>query len=296
MNQLRIENLSVCYRNGQQALDKVNLEISDGMFGLLGPNGAGKSTLMRCIATLQEASEGKIFFNGVDISRKPSALRTHLGYLPQEFGVYPRISAYALLDHLAILKGIGKAKERKALIEFLLQRVNLYEQRHQSVRKFSGGMKQRIGIAQALLAQPKIIIVDEPTAGLDPAERNRFHNLLADLGQEAIVLISTHIVDDVKELCAQMAILHQGRVVFQGSPDEALERLSGQLWQRAIARQDLPYYQSQFEVLSHRMHHGQLVVHVLAEYCPDGFKPVASNLEDAFFFQLRQHESEKNEI
>lgn len=283
MNRLRIKNLSKTYDNGVIALDKVSLNIQNGMFGLLGPNGAGKSTLMRTLATLQQADSGEAWLNNIDILKEARSLRQHLGYLPQEFGVYPRISAYKLLEHLAILKGIRNKKERTELVHYLLERVNLYEQRHKSVKGFSGGMKQRIGIAQSLIGNPKLIIVDEPTAGLDPGERNRFHNLLADIGQEAIVIISTHIVEDVKELCTNMAIMNLGKVVFRGTPQEAMSSLEGRIWQKDIERSELASYTESYQVISHRMQLGRQVIHVYSEDCPRGFSAVAADLEDVFF-------------
>ena len=288
MNTLKIENLCKSYANGVQALDDVSLKIQNGMFGLLGPNGAGKSTLMRTLVTLQQPDRGTIFFNDIDVLSNPMSLRSILGYLPQEFGVYPRISAYHLLDHLAILKGVSNKLERKELIEYLLQRVNLFEQRNKSVKEFSGGMKQRIGIAQALIGNSKLIIVDEPTAGLDPGERNRFHNLLADLGKEAIVIISTHIVDDVKELCTDMAIMHLGKVLYNGSPQEALASLEGKIWQKEIERKDLSDYARNYQLISHRMHLGKQVIHAFSEQALPGFTTVPANLEDVFFNHILQ--------
>lgn len=237
MTTLRINQLSKTYPNGVKALDNVSLEIQTGMFGLLGPNGAGKSSLMRTIATLQEADSGSIQLDDLDVFSNPTALRQQLGYLPQEFGVYPNITAYQLLDHLAVLKGIHQKKERKDLILYLLERVNLLDKKDHKVKGFSGGMKQRVGIAQALIGNPKVIIVDEPTAGLDPGERNRFHNLLAAVGEEVIVILSTHIVDDVRELCSNMAIMNFGQVVYQGTPHEGIEQLRGQVWEKQIQRQ-----------------------------------------------------------
>lgn len=288
MNLLQIKNLKKVYSNGTVALDGISMEIKNGMFGLLGPNGAGKSTLMRTLATLQKADSGEVFFNGIDYGVQPGELRKTLGYLPQEFGVYPRISAYDLLDHLAILKGITAAGERRELINYLLQRVNLYEDRHKAVKKFSGGMKRRIGIAQCLIGQPRLIIIDEPTAGLDPGERNRFHNLLADIGQEAIILLSTHIVDDIQKLCSQMAILHQGRLIYQGTPQEAIGRLEGKIWQKEIDRREMEVYGQQFQIISRHMNLGKQVIHVWSERQPAGFQAVPSNLEDVYFLKLQR--------
>ena len=232
MSKLRINNVSKTYPNGVKALDDINIEIENGMFGLLGPNGAGKSSLMRTLATLQESDSGTATLDEIDIFKQPTELRKVLGYLPQEFGVYPRITAWQLLDHMAILKGITNGSERKELLKYLLDKVNLYDKRNKSVKGFSGGMKQRVGIAQALIGKPRLIIVDEPTAGLDPGERNRFYNLLADVGQEVIVILSTHIVDDVRELCTKMAIMDQGRIVFYGAPQTAINELDGRVYQK----------------------------------------------------------------
>ena len=257
------------------------------MFGLLGPNGAGKSSLMRTLATLQEADSGTAFLNDIDILNNPLELRKVLGYLPQEFGVYPKITAEQLLDHISILKGITNGKERKELVGYLLQKVNLYEQRNKSVKGFSGGMKQRVGIAQALIGNPQLIIVDEPTAGLDPGERNRFHNLLADVGQEVIIILSTHIVDDVKELCSKMAIMNLGQLVYQGTPNNVLQELKGKVWQKSIARTQVEEYQKNYKVISDKMVAGNPLIHVLAESNPgDGFEQVEPNLEDVFFTKI----------
>lgn len=287
MATLRISNLTKTYPNGVRALDNVNLTISNGMFGLLGPNGAGKSTLMRTLACLQEADSGEMYLDDININTQPDALRRTLGYLPQEFGVYPRITAEQLLDHLCVLKGIGSSKERKELVSHLLQKVNLYDKRNKSVKGFSGGMKQRIGIAQALIGSPQLIIVDEPTAGLDPGERNRFHNLLADVGQEVIVLLSTHIVDDVRELCTQMAIMNHGAIVFNGSPQEALDSLEGQVWEKQISRSDLQSYKDQYNVISDKMVAGSPVIHVLGQNNPgNDFRSIPPSLEDVFFAKI----------
>lgn len=284
---LRIENLSKTYPNGVQALNNVSLEISAGMYGLLGPNGAGKSSLMRTLATLQEADSGSAFLDDIDILNQPVELRKVLGYLPQEFGVYPRITAAQLLDHLAILKGIAQKKERKDLVDYLLQKVNLYDKRHKSVKGFSGGMKQRVGIAQALIGNPKLIIVDEPTAGLDPGERNRFHNLLADVGEEVIVILSTHIVDDVRELCSEMAIMNLGEIVYSGSPVTVLEELRNKVWMKVIEREEIESYKNRYHVISDKMVAGKPQIHVLRDQRPEaGFEAVAPNLEDVFFTKI----------
>lgn len=287
MATLKIENLTKVYPNGVKALDNVSIEISNGMFGLLGPNGAGKSSLMRTLATLQEADSGTVFLNEIDVLNNPIELRKTLGYLPQEFGVYPKITAEQLLSHIAILKGITNGKERKEIVNYLLQKVNLYEQRNKSVKGFSGGMKQRVGIAQALIGNPQLIIVDEPTAGLDPGERNRFHNLLADVGQEVIIILSTHIVDDVRELCSKMAILNLGQLVFHGSPTEVIQELKGKVWQKSIARTEVAEYQQKYQVISDKMIAGTPLIHVLSETDPsNGFELVEPNLEDVFFTKI----------
>lgn len=287
MATLKIENLTKVYPNGVKALDNVSIEIGNGMFGLLGPNGAGKSSLMRTLATLQEADSGTAFLNDIDILNNPLELRKVLGYLPQEFGVYPKITAEQLLDHISILKGITNGKERKDLVGYLLQKVNLYEQRNKSVKGFSGGMKQRVGIAQALIGNPQLIIVDEPTAGLDPGERNRFHNLLADVGQDVVIILSTHIVDDVKELCSKMAIMNTGKIVYHGTPTNVLQELKGQVWQKSIARNQVEEYQKNFKVISDKMVAGNPLIHILAESNPgNGFEQVEPNLEDVFFTKI----------
>ncbi|MGE0561718.1 MAG: ABC transporter ATP-binding protein [Flavobacteriales bacterium] len=287
MATLKIENLTKVYPNGVKALDNVSIEISNGMFGLLGPNGAGKSSLMRTLATLQDADSGTAFLNDIDILNNPLELRKVLGYLPQEFGVYPKITAEQLLDHIAILKGITNSKERKELVGYLLQKVNLYEQRSKSVKGFSGGMKQRVGIAQALIGNPQLIIVDEPTAGLDPGERNRFHNLLADVGQEVIIILSTHIVDDVRELCSNMAIMNKGEIVYKGTPNNVLQELKGQVWQKSIPRNQVEEYQQRYKVISDKMVAGNPLIHVLSESNPgEGFESVEPNLEDVFFTKI----------
>jgi len=284
MPTLKIESLSKTYPNGVKALDNVTLEIESGMFGLLGPNGAGKSSLMRTLACLQEADSGSAFLDEINILKESEALRKNLGYLPQEFGVYSKITAEQLLDHLAILKGISNSRERKELVGHLLHKVNLYHKRNKSVKGFSGGMKQRIGIAQALIGTPKLIIVDEPTAGLDPGERNRFHNLLADVGQEVIILLSTHIVDDVKELCARFAVMNHGQIVYHGSPEDAIKEINGKVWEKQIEREDLPRYQEEYQVISDKMVAGKPIIHIFqAENPSNGFKSVTPNLEDVFF-------------
>lgn len=284
--QLTIRNLSKTYPNGVKALQEVSLDIPTGMYGLLGPNGAGKSTLMRTIATLQTADSGNIMLGDLNVLENKEELRRRLGYLPQEFGVYARISATELLTHLATLKGIPSA-ERKDVVNALLQRVNLWEHRKKAVSSYSGGMRQRFGIAQALLGAPQLIIVDEPTAGLDPGERNRFYNLLSEIGENVIVILSTHIVEDVKELCSNMAIIHNGRVLYAGSPDAALEQLRGKVWEKAVAKSELEALQRQHQVISSRLVSGKPIVHVLSAERPDeGFHPVDADLEDVFFAKI----------
>ena len=288
MPTLKIDSLSKTYPNGVKALDQVSLEITNGMFGLLGPNGAGKSSLMRTLATLQEADSGSAFLDEIDILNQPHELRKHLGYLPQEFGVYNKITAAQILDHMAVLKGIGNKGERKELVDHLLQKVNLYEKRNKSVKGFSGGMKQRVGIAQALIGKPKLIIVDEPTAGLDPGERNRFHNLLADVGKEVIILLSTHIVDDVRELCSRFAVMNLGQIVYHGSPEDAIAELRGKVWQKQVSREELDSYQAKYQVISDKMIAGKPQIHIFQENDPeDGFQSVTPNLEDVFFTKTK---------
>lgn len=287
MATLKISNLSKTYANGVKALDDINIELNNGMFGLLGPNGAGKSSLMRTLATLQEADSGSAFLDDIDIFKNPTELRKVLGYLPQEFGVYPQITAYQLLDHMAILKGITNGKERKELVGYLLQKVNLFDKKHQKVKGFSGGMKQRVGIAQALIGNPKLIIVDEPTAGLDPGERNRFHNLLADVAEDVIIILSTHIVDDVTELCSNMAIMNLGEMVYQGTPQNVISELNGKVWQKIIERNEIKEYQSNYTVISDKMVAGKPLIHVLSDSNPGaGFESVAPGLEDVFFSKI----------
>lgn len=287
MNNLVINNLSKTYPNGVKALDNINLTIENGMFGLLGPNGAGKSSLMRTLATLQEADSGSATLNEIDIFNNPTELRKELGYLPQEFGVYPRITAEQLIEHLAILKGITNGTERKELVKHLLDKVNLYDKRKANVKSFSGGMKQRIGIAQALIGNPKLIIVDEPTAGLDPGERNRFYNLLADVGKEVIVILSTHIVDDVRELCTKMAVMNNGKIVYHGTPQNAINELDGKVYKKSISREELKDYVNNYSVISNKMVAGMPLIHVYSESSiENGFELVQPNLEDVFFSRI----------
>jgi ABC-2 type transport system ATP-binding protein len=285
--ELRIEGLSKSYPNGVRALDNVSLTISSGMYGLLGPNGAGKSTLMRTIATLQEPDTGQIHLGDIDVLRQKQELRKTLGYLPQEFGVYPRTSAQDMLSHLALLKGIVDARQRKATVEALLQRTNLWEHRKKALTGFSGGMRQRFGIAQALLGNPQLLIVDEPTAGLDPGERNRFYGLLSDIGENVIVILSTHIVEDVMELCTNMAIIHQGKVLFAGAPADAVKGLQGRIWQKTIAKTEMKEYEQRYKVISNKLIAGKPLIHIHADQSPgDGFQPVSPDLEDVFFTRI----------
>ncbi|OWP62165.1 multidrug ABC transporter ATP-binding protein [Hymenobacter amundsenii] len=289
--ELRIEHLSKTYANGTQALRDVTLTIPTGMFGLLGPNGAGKSSLMRTIATLQEADSGSIQLGDLDVLQNKDAVRRVLGYLPQEFGVYPKISAEELLDHFAVLKGISDSKQRRDIVSGLLHRTNLYEVRKKNLGGYSGGMKQRFGIAQALLGNPRLIIVDEPTAGLDPAERNRFHNLLAEIGENIIVILSTHIVGDVSDLCRNMAIINKGQVLLTGDPLVVMQELRGQVWRREIDKEQLPALQQEQQVISTRLFAGRTIVHVVAGSQPgpeyDGVEPT---LEDVYFARIKQAE------
>jgi ABC-type multidrug transport system ATPase subunit len=266
--ELKIEKLSKTYANGVRALDNVSLTIPHGMYGLLGPNGAGKTTLMRTLATLQEPDTGSIQLGEIDVLRQKDEVRRRLGYLPQEFGVYPRISAQGMLSHIALLKGITRSAERKQVVEALLHRCNLYEVRKKSLTSFSGGMRQRFGIAQALIGNPQLLIVDEPTAGLDPGERNRFYNLLAEIGEQVIVILSTHIVEDVMDLCSRMAIIHLGRVLFEGRPDNAIAALRGRVWQRSIPKSELAHYQQRYQVISSRLMGGRPFLHVLSAEAP----------------------------
>jgi ABC-2 type transport system ATP-binding protein len=282
--QLVIQNLSKTYANGVQALKDVNLTINSGMFGLLGPNGAGKSSLMRTIATLQEPDSGSITMGDIDVLKHKDDVRKTLGYLPQEFGVYPKISAEDLLDHLAVLKGISNRKERKDLVTSLLHKTNLFNDKKKHLAGYSGGMKQRFGIAQALLSNPKLIIVDEPTAGLDPAERNRFLNLLGELSADTIIILSTHIVEDVKELCTDMAIINKGEVLMQGNPLVALEALKGKIWSKRVNREEVADYKSRFTVISDKLIAGKPTLHILADEKPDeSFNHANPDLEDVYF-------------
>jgi ABC-type multidrug transport system ATPase subunit len=290
--QLTIRNLSKTYSNGVKALNDVSLDIPTGMYGLLGPNGAGKSTLMRTLATLQEADGGTITLaepgdaTGINVLKDKDAVRQTLGYLPQEFGIYPRISALDMLDHLATLKGIP-GNRRKEVVTALLQRVNLWDHRKKAVSSYSGGMRQRFGIAQALIGDPKLIIVDEPTAGLDPGERNRFYNLLSEIGENVIVILSTHIVEDVKELCSNMAIINGGQVLYAGAPDVALIQLNGKIWEKSISKAEVDDYQSRFQIISSKLVAGKPIIHVFSDNDPgDGFRRSEPGLEDVFFAKI----------
>lgn len=286
---LSIQNLNKTYPNGTQALNNVNLEIHKGMFGLLGPNGAGKSTLMRTIATLQIADSGSIEFDGIDVFDQPEELRKVLGYLPQDFGVYPKVSAEMMLNHIAKIKGIHSAKDRKAYVADLLNKVNLYNFRKRNLGDYSGGMRQRFGIAQALIGNPKLIIVDEPTAGLDPLERNRFHNLLSELGEDAVVILSTHIVDDVVNLCTNMAVFNQGEVVVQGHPQELSDSLNEKVYRKRIDKDEIEKYELEYHVLSSYLRSGNMNVNVFSDVHPgDGFERVNNNLEDFYFYSINQ--------
>lgn len=284
---LRIEGLTKVYQGGVRALDNVTLTISPGMFGLLGPNGAGKSTLMRTIATLQEPDSGSIHLGSLDVLRSKDEVRKTLGYLPQDFGVYPRVNAEDMLDHIALLKGIVERKQRKEVVHALLHRVNLWENRRKNLTGFSGGMRQRFGIAQALIGNPQLLIVDEPTAGLDPGERNRFYNLLAEIGENVIVILSTHIVQDVMELCANMAIIHQGKLLFAGVPEQAVQSLEGRIWSKTIEREAVKEYSRRMSVISNKLVAGRPRIHVYAETQPEeGFSPAVPDLEDVFFSSI----------
>lgn len=284
---LSIQNLSKTYGNGVQALKDVNLEIPVGMYGLLGPNGAGKSSLMRTIATLQEPDTGSITLGELDVLKQKDEVRKILGYLPQEFGVYPKVSAEVLLDHLAVLKGISNKKERRSLVHALLHKTNLWQARRKNLGGYSGGMKQRFGIAQALLSSPKLIIVDEPTAGLDPAERNRFLNLLSEIGENTVVILSTHIVEDVVELCTNMAIINKGEVLLKGNPLQTIADIEGKVWSKTINKSELEDYRNNFNVISDRLIAGKPQIHVFSDQQPDpSFDGVAADLEDVYFSQI----------
>jgi ABC-2 type transport system ATP-binding protein len=289
--ELRIENLSKTYAGGVQALKDVLLTIRAGMFGLLGPNGAGKSTLMRIIATLQEADSGSVFLGDIDVLKEKDRVRQVLGYLPQEFGLYPKVTARDLLDHFAHLKGVVNGRQRKALVDALLRQTNLWDARNQKLGTFSGGMKQRFGIAQALIGDPKLIIVDEPTAGLDPEERVRFHNLLSEIGEQVVVILSTHIVSDVSDLCQSMAIINAGKVLLTGAPTELAQSLRGRIWQKLITRSDLQAHKDRLPVISSRLASGRTVIRVYGEASPESdFEAVEPDLEDVYFWSVTRPE------
>ncbi len=284
---LTINNISKTYSNGVKALQNISLEIPTGMFGLLGPNGAGKSTLMRTIATLQEADKGTITLGNLDIFTQKNEVRQVLGYLPQQFGLYPKVTAEVLLNHFAVLKGITNKGERKDVVSALLHKTNLYTVRKQNLGGFSGGMKQRFGIAQALLSNPKLLIVDEPTAGLDPVERNRFYNILSELGENTVVILSTHIVEDVKELCTNMAVINQGQVLLKGNPLKIIENLEGKVYQKTIVKSELEVYKQNYQVISEKLFLGKPIISILSDTNPgDGFSPVKTDLEDVYFSQI----------
>jgi ABC-2 type transport system ATP-binding protein len=286
---LTLENVTHVYPNGTRALNDVTLSIPKGMYGLLGPNGAGKSTLMRAIATLQTPTSGTIRFGDIDVIAEPERLRRTLGYLPQDFGVYPRISAQDMLDHMAVLKGIASKADRKTTVETLLHQVNLWTVRNKMLSGFSGGMRQRFGIAQALIGNPQLIIVDEPTAGLDPEERNRFLNLLAEIGESVVVILSTHIVEDVSDLCHRMAVLADGRLQVEGSPQELIQATRGRIWRKVVERAELAHIREQYEILSTRLAAGRTVVHILSDRDPgNGFTAADAGLEDVYFSTLVQ--------
>lgn len=291
MNTLIIDHLHVTYPNGHQAVTDISLEIRNGLFGLLGPNGAGKSTLMKTIAGLQKPGKGKIIFNGTDISGNSGAVRQYLGFLPQDFGVYPKVSAIDLLHHIAILKGIGSKAARNVQIESLLHKVNLYDERHREAHTFSGGMKQRFGVAQALLGNPQLIIVDEPTAGLDPEERNRFNSVLSDISREVIILLSTHLVEDVRNLCSEMAVMKSGRLLLKGQPDPLIAGLENKLWSRPIENDRLAAYEQQYHVISRQFIERKLQITVFSDTQPDGFTPVRPTLEHVYFHTLTESPS-----
>jgi len=288
--QLKIENLCKTYSNGVKALNNISLTIPSGMFGLLGPNGAGKSSLMRTIASLQDADSGSIFLDDLDVLKNKTEVRKILGYLPQEFGVYPKVSAEELLDHMAVLKGITNNKERKETVAALLQQTNLFEAKKRKLGTFSGGMKQRFGIAQALLGNPKLVIVDEPTAGLDPAERNRFLNLLSEIGENIVVILSTHIVEDVSDLCRNMAIIYKGNLLLIEDPLKAIDLVKGTIWQKTIEKHELKEYSEKYNVIYSRLFAGKTIIHAASTASPgDGFSSVTPDLKDVYFTSIQNH-------
>ena len=286
---LSINNLSKTYSNGLKALDNITMEIGSGMFGLLGPNGAGKSSLMRTIATLQEPDTGTVMLGDIDVIKQKAEVRKVLGYLPQDFGFYPKVSAIDMLDHFAILKGIANPKERKEVCDALLNQTNLYEARKRNIGDYSGGMRQRFGIAQALLGNPKLVIVDEPTAGLDPMERNRFHNLLSEIGENIIVILSTHIVEDVRNLCSNMVIMNQGKVLLSGQPAKTISEMDGKIWSKLIDKEQLTDHKNNFKVISTKVVEGKIQIHVYHPTQPDAsFNATATDLEDVYFATITQ--------
>jgi len=288
--ELVVHGVSKTYSNGVRALHRVSLTIPRGMFGLLGPNGSGKTTLMRTVATLQEPDEGSVRLGSIDVLKDKDAVRRRLGYLPQEFGVYPNVSALTLLSHLATLKGIAASREREAVVEALLRRTNLWEVRTKKLGTYSGGMKQRFGIAQALLGNPQLIIVDEPTAGLDPEERNRFLNLLSEIGENVVVILSTHIVEDVSQVCTNMAIIKEGQVLRTGAPQAAVDAIHGKTWKKAIDKTELESYQDKYRVISTRLVGGRTVIHVFSEEQPDAsFAATPPDLQDVYFATLHSY-------
>ncbi len=288
--QLQLSNISKTYPNGVQALKNVSLTIPAGMYGLLGPNGAGKSTLMRILATLQEPDEGSVRLGEIDVLKQKAEVRKTLGYLPQEFGIYPKVSAEKLLGHFAVLKGIAERQARREVVNALLQQTNLWEVRKQKLGSFSGGMKQRFGVAIALLGNPKLMIVDEPTAGLDPAERARFLNLLSELGENSAVLLSTHIVEDVSELCTRMAIINEGEILLEAEPQKAMEALRGRIWQKIAEKGALPQLEQKHKIISTKLLGGRTVVHIYSTEAPgDGFEPVEPDLKDVYFSTMARH-------
>ncbi len=286
---LIIRDLTKTYSNGVKALNQINLTLEKGMFGLLGPNGAGKSTLMRTIATLQDPDSGSIMLGDIDVVAEKQEVRKVLGYLPQDFGFYPKVSALDLLNHFAILKGISDKKERKEIVDALLHQTNLFEDRKRNVSEYSGGMRQRFGIAQALLGNPKLIIVDEPTAGLDPMERNRFHNILSEIGEQVIVILSTHIVDDVRTLCNRMVVMNHGTILLEGTPAEAVASVQGRIWRKAVEKSELAEFRMRLPVISHHVSEGRMMIHVMSDDRPDdGFEAVDATLEDVYFSTITQ--------
>lgn len=285
--ELKIQNVIKQYPNGVKALNNINLTIERGMFGMLGPNGAGKSSLMRTIATLQEPDSGTLMLGDIDILKQKDELRKVLGYLPQDFGFYPKVTALDMLHHFAVLKGISNKKERNEIVDALLNQTNLFDARKRNISEYSGGMRQRFGIAQALLGNPKLVIVDEPTAGLDPMERNRFHNLLSEIGENVIVILSTHIVEDVKNLCKKMVVMNQGTILFEGTPDQSLETIKNKIWRKYIDKEELNDFRKEMHVISSRVMDGKLAIHVHSVNNPGaGFEAVTPDLEDVYFSNI----------